>query len=73
MRVSVKVIPSAKVEQIQMSLEGSLKVWLKAKPVDGRANQALTKLLAKHYSVKKGQVRIVQGLTTRQKLIEVDL
>jgi uncharacterized protein (TIGR00251 family) len=73
MKVEVKVIPSAKVEQVQLALDGSLKVWITAKPVDGEANRALIKLLAKHYHVAKSQISIVSGQTRRNKLIEVDI
>lgn len=72
MKIHIKVIPSSKVEQVQPALDGSLKVWLQAKPVDGEANRALVRLLAKYYDVAKSQVKIVSGLTSRRKLVEVD-
>lgn len=73
MKISVKVIPSRKVEQIQPALDGSLKVWLTAKPVDGEANRALIKLLSRYYSVSKSQVVIVSGQKNRNKIVEVDI
>jgi len=39
--------------------------------VDGKANQAVIEILAKHFSVKKSDIEIIRGHTTRQKLIKV--
>ncbi len=71
MKITIKVIPSAKVEQIQPALDGSLKVWLRARPKEGEANRALIKLLAKHFDVAKSQIDIVSGLTSRNKIVEI--
>lgn len=49
-----------------------LTVYLREKPVDGEANQALIRLLAEHFGVAKSCVRIRTGARGRQKLIEVD-
>jgi len=73
MKVSIKVIPSAKVEQVQPALDGSLKVWLRAKPKEGEANRALVKLLSDYYNVPKSLINIVSGLTSRNKVVEIDL
>ncbi|MEI8060736.1 MAG: DUF167 domain-containing protein [Candidatus Berkelbacteria bacterium] len=72
MKVSIKVIPSAKVEQIQPALDGSLKVWLRARPKEGEANKALVKLLSKHFDVPKTSIDIVSGLTSRNKVVEIE-
>lgn len=72
MKIVVKVIPSAKVEQIQPALDGSLKVWLKARPKEGEANRALIKILSDYYSVPKSQINIISGLTSRNKVVEIE-
>ncbi|MCO5315290.1 MAG: DUF167 domain-containing protein [Solirubrobacterales bacterium] len=43
-----------------------------APPVDGKANAALVKLLAKEYSLPKSKIRILRGESSRDKLIELD-
>jgi uncharacterized protein len=49
-----------------------LKVRLAARAVDGKANEALIEFLASHYGVPKRNVRIVSGLKSRQKRVEID-
>jgi uncharacterized protein len=49
-----------------------LKVRLAAPAVDGRANEALIEFLAAHYGVRKRDVRILSGLKSRQKRVEID-
>jgi uncharacterized protein (TIGR00251 family) len=48
-----------------------VKVRLAARAVDGRANQELIAFLAEHYGVPKRSVRIVSGLKSRQKRVEI--
>jgi uncharacterized protein len=49
-----------------------LKVRLAARAVDGQANEALIEFLASHYGVPKRSVRILSGLKSRQKRVEID-
>lgn len=51
--------------------EGSFEVHLKQKPVDGKANEALIKVLAKHFGVRQNDVEIVSGFTSRVKIVEI--
>lgn len=57
---------------VQAALDGSLLVYLREPAVDGQANAALIKILAEHFGVSKSQVRIVQGRTSRTKVVEVN-
>jgi uncharacterized protein (TIGR00251 family) len=50
----------------------SLKVRLAAPPVDGAANEALVALLADELDVARRSIRIVSGMASRSKVIEVD-
>ena len=49
-----------------------IKVRLAARAVDGKANEALIEFLASHYRVAKRSVRILSGLKSRQKRVEID-
>ena len=70
MKIQVKVKPSSKTEDI--SREGySFIVKVKEPPREGKANQAVIKLLAEHFGVPQSQVRILSGFRSRNKIIEV--
>ncbi len=49
-----------------------LRVRVMAPPVDGRANEALTRLLASKLGLSRGAVRVVAGQASRLKVVAVD-
>lgn len=51
---------------------GRLKVRLTAPPVEGAANRALVKLLARRLGVSRSAVSVLRGETSRNKLVEID-
>jgi len=53
--------------------DGALRVRVAAPPVDGAANEALCRLLARALGVAPGGVRIVGGASGRRKVIEADV
>jgi len=70
MKIQVKVKPSSKTEEL--SQEGdSFIVTVKEPPKEGKANQAVVKLLAQHFGVPQSQVRILSGFRSRNKVVEV--
>ncbi|MCL5261416.1 MAG: DUF167 family protein [Gammaproteobacteria bacterium] len=48
---------------------GSLKITVTAPPIEGKANQHLIKFLAKYFNVTQSQVKIQQGLKSKNKLV----
>jgi hypothetical protein len=72
MQKKVKVKPNSKVQKIEEEADGSLSVRLKSPPVDGKANEELIKLLAEKFDVPKSHITIKSGLSSRQKLVEID-
>lgn len=73
MIVDVTVKPSSKKgPQVQPGLDGSLLIYVREPAIDGKANQAVVKLLADYYSVSKGRVKIISGLTSKQKRFLID-
>ena len=51
--------------------EGAIAIRLKAPPVDGQANAALLRFLARKLGVAPTAVELVRGATGRQKWIRV--
>jgi len=70
MLINVRVIAGAKREVIVEETSG-LKVYLRAPAVEGKANAALIKVLAEHFSVSASRVRIVRGERSRAKTVEL--
>ena len=70
MRIQLKVIPKAKREEVRQ--EGDLLVVrVKEPPKEGKANSAVVKVVAKHFGVSSGAVRIVSGYASRSKVVEI--
>ncbi len=68
MRLDLKVIPGAKKNLLKMD-GPTVKVYLTAPPVNGKANAALVDFLAEHFNVSKSKVQITKGLKSRHKTI----
>ncbi len=74
--IQVKLTPKAaqnRVGDISVGVDGRdvLSVYVTTVPEDGKANEAMVRLLAKHFDVAVSRVRIVRGHTSRQKTIEI--
>lgn len=68
MRIKVKVHPGAKQEKFVKLSEGEYEVWFSEKPIDGKANVYLEKLLKKELGFK---CKVVSGFTSRFKVVEI--
>jgi uncharacterized protein len=71
-RIKIRLQPRARANEILGERGGALVVRVTAPPVDGRANDALCKLLARRVGVGRTRVTIVQGTATHLKLVEID-
>ena len=71
-RFAVRLTPRSAVEQIEDVADGVLKVRVMAQAVEGAANTALIRLLAEDLGIARGDVRIVAGATSRQKLVLIE-
>lgn len=67
---NVRVTPHAKQNKIVES-DGVLRVYTTVAPENGRANNAVIELLSKYFDVAKSQIKIVRGVATRDKVIEI--
>jgi hypothetical protein len=71
-KIEVRLTPRASRDEIGRFSEGVLPVRVSAPPVDGKANAALRKLLAKRLGVAPTRVRIERGEKGRSKLVSVE-
>ena len=70
MIISIKVVANAKKEEV-IQEEGKLRVKVNAPAVDGKANKAVLKILAKYFKVRPRKITIIKGEKNKDKLIEV--
>ncbi|MEJ7616351.1 MAG: DUF167 domain-containing protein [Pyrinomonadaceae bacterium] len=67
----VQVVPRASRSEIVGQREGALRVRLAAPPVDGAANEELTRLLARALGLPQSAVEIIRGQTSKSKTIRI--
>lgn len=72
MKVHVRLTPKASRNHLEVVLQDAdmvhLRAWVTAIPEDNKANDALVKLLAKHFAVAKSRLTFVSGQTSRDKV-----
>jgi uncharacterized protein YggU (UPF0235/DUF167 family) len=72
-RLPVRVHPGALSEGLTGRLaDGTLRLAVRAAPEGGRANRAVTDLLARLLGVARGRVSVVRGPGSRAKVVEVE-
>lgn len=72
MRIVIRVRPGASRTAVGGSHDGALVVRVAAPAVDGRANEAALRALAKALGVRRRDVVLVNGATSRTKVIDVN-
>ena len=72
MILKVRVQPRASRNKVVKEFD-SYKVYLSKPAQEGLANRELLELLSDHLRVKKYQLKIIQGVKSRNKLIEVNV
>jgi uncharacterized protein len=72
MKINVSVKPnSRKGPLVEPQTDGSLIVYIRETPAEGKANEALIKLLSSHYDVAKTKITILRGETNRKKVVQI--
>lgn len=70
--LSVRVTPGAKKTAIEQTADGTWKIRLRARAVEGAANAVLVEQLAEWLDVPKSHIRLVRGQSARQKVLAID-
>ena len=69
--IRIRAQPGAKRTEVVGLYGDCLKVRLASPPVDGKANECLIEFLSERLGVKRGQVAITRGLSSRHKNVFV--
>ena len=78
MKIFVKAKPGAKEDKVippPLTLMKQEEEWytvsVKERPVEGRANEAITNLLAKHFDISRSQIKLISGANAKRKVFEI--
>ena len=72
MKLSFQALIKTSARRAEVVVEESLlRISVKARPVDGRANSEAIKLIARTFSVPQKSVELVRGARSRQKFFRV--
>jgi len=72
-RISVRVIPRAKRDEVGGRRSGRLVIRTTAAPVDDQANAAVCRLVAEHLGLRPACVEVVSGHRSRDKVLRIRL
>ena len=69
--IQVKVKPNSRASLLEEREDGTWLAKLKSPPVNGKANEELLELVAKHFECRKSDVSIKTGGSGRTKLVQI--
>ncbi len=72
MKLFIKAIPNASKDQIIKIDESNFKIKTTKPPEDGKANKAVIEILANYLNVKKNQIKIISGINSQKKIIQIN-
>ncbi len=70
--IKVHLHPSSSKEGIGEERDGWLDVYVKEKPVSGKANEAMIDLLSRTFGVKRRHIKILRGNKSRRKIVMIE-
>jgi uncharacterized protein (TIGR00251 family) len=70
--IEIRVKPRARVSALHPAATGAWTAELKSPPVDGRANDELIALVARHFGCARARVSIRSGAAARTKLVRIE-
>ncbi|MEK7571772.1 MAG: DUF167 domain-containing protein [Patescibacteria group bacterium] len=71
MKVSVIAHPNAKKPRVEKDLLGTIHVYVKDPPLEGKANRAVIEALVEYFQTKRRNVILLSGEKAKTKLFEI--
>jgi uncharacterized protein (TIGR00251 family) len=72
MKLTVKVKPNARKNEVRRSEDGTLTIFVMDPPIEGKANSKIIELIAEHLKKPKRCISIVAGFKSKNKIIEIE-
>jgi uncharacterized protein len=73
MILNVEAKPNAKKNEYSVVNGNTIKVRIKAPPVDGKANEAIVAYLSEILKIPKLKISLLKGTTSKFKRFEIDI
>ena len=70
-RIHILAHPKSRREEILKKDENTYEIWVREAPEEGKANQAILRLLSRHLGVPRSRFLIRSGLRSKNKWIEI--
>ena len=71
MKISIQVKTNSKKESVEKLSEGKFIVRVNVSPIEGKANERVRELLAKHLGLPKSRIAIIHGHRSKNKVFEI--
>ena len=71
MKLLVSVKPGAKVEEVERVDETHFRVSVKAPAREGKANEAVLRILARHFRLARTRLTLLHGQRSKNKVVEL--
>jgi uncharacterized protein (TIGR00251 family) len=71
MKITALVKPNSKKESVEKLADGSFRISVKEPALEGKANTAAIRVVAKHFNVSRSNVKITSGLSSRRKVFDI--
>jgi uncharacterized protein len=72
MKISVKVKPNSRKNEVNRSDDGTLIVFVTASPHEGKANEKVIELMSEYLKKPKRCISIVSGFRSKTKIVEIE-
>lgn len=72
MKISVLVKPNARLDKIERIKEDYYLVWVKEKPKENKANQAVVEVLSAHLGLPKSRIALIKGRSSKHKVFSIE-
>ena len=70
--IQIRVKPNSRASLLTQSEDGTWLAQVRSPPVDGKANEEVRELVAKHFECRKAAVSIKSGASGRMKLVRIE-
>lgn len=68
MFIKVKAFPQSREQKIIEKEENFFEIYVREKPIQNQANQAVLKVLAEYFNIPKDNIKLIKGFQERNKI-----